>query len=500
MDGEAQLVAMQQEVDGVPSEIDENVMSAIEKIDDKIDQALGSAADKMWSFASAFSIGVSSVVKDAPGSISSNILPLDTLGRSLTEQLSNLGPDENSLEKLKHAARTAAETVHRKASAVEVALRTSAAEALPPLLEATSAADGDFLIEHAVANQEDSVGNRERVGMDTEDDKVVDGKPARLKEKPNLYAPRGYVREDLNVNDELARAAETIQNSIVGQTVGGLFGSLWGDPQSEEDDDDDPTLIQDVPVTRLQRRVVELETNPDTYCQPAADLNAFEIWSKDFNLESHEKECISLLSRHEPIATLYERVVPDVIEENAFWMRYFYALYALHQEEQERRKLLQRAVGSANAGPEPETAWDDDFDNDDDPDSSPIGMSTNITQDIPQTELKGLLPLTSDSVNGLVDDSTDNCAQAVPERNVPSEILEVPSKRVQDTATKSQSNSSTPKSSTKVPDGAKLDVEVSSSPAIAGITYSPGGLLSTGDKRADHGVSAEANEEDDDWE
>jgi BSD domain len=502
MDGEGQLVAMQQEGDGGPSEIDENVMSAIEKIDDTIDQALGSAADKMWSFASAFSVGVSSVVKDAPASISSNILPLDTFSRSLTEQLSNLGPDENALERLKLAARSAAETVQRKASAVEVALRTSAAEALPPLLEASNIVD-DALGENVVANQGDVAGDAERVGIDAKDAGKIDIKPPKEKENTNVYAPRGYVREDLNVNDELARAAETIQNSFVGQTVGGLFGSLWGDTQSEDDDDyDAPSLIQEVPVTRLQRRVVELETNPDTYCQPAADLNAFEIWSKDFNLESHEKDCISLLSRHEPIATLYERVVPNVIEEDIFWKRYFYALHAIHQEEDERRKLLQRAVGSANAGPEPETAWDDDWDNDDDPESSPLRTSADKIQDVLQTEEKGHVPIAANSVNRLVDDSTDCSAQDISDKKVPSEIPEACSELVTDIVTKSRSDFSIPEPAAQPPALPEQALGVSLSRQLnpADITNGEGNLQSLSEKPADLKVSADANEEDDDWE
>lgn len=188
--------------------------------------------------------------------------------------------------------------------------------------------------------------------------------------------PEDYVHEDLDVNKELARAAETLQASVgtlqaragdlqatAGKTVGGLLGSLslWaaGDGDGEDEDQDD--RARDAPHTRFQALMRDLEMNPDTYCQPADDLDAFTEWGKRFDLDALEPECVDLLDRRPTVAELYERVVPRLIEEDTFWMRYFYARHALNKREQERLALLQRAVGAAAGGDDDDGGgWDDD--------------------------------------------------------------------------------------------------------------------------------------------
>lgn len=220
----------------------------------------------------------------------------------------------------------------------------------------------------------------------------------------------GYIREDLDVNAELARAAQTLQNSAqtlqdsvapVGEnlknTVGGLFGSLSQWAVGNETDgaggagDNSPSGVRDAPVTRFQGLVRDLEVNPDTYCEPPGDLDAFQEWAVGFDLDKLEAKCIALLDRHPAVADLYERVVPNIIEENTFWMRYFFARDALDAREEQRMKLLQRAVGGTTGDDDETGGWDDDDDEDwDDPeDKAEDSDKQKSVNDAVQNEEKG---------------------------------------------------------------------------------------------------------------
>lgn len=207
--------------------------------------------------------------------------------------------------------------------------------------------------------------------------------------------PEGYVREDLDVNKELARAAETLQAGVgtlqaragdlqatAGKTVGGLLGSLslWAAGASDGEDEQGDDRARDAPQSRFQMLVRDLEMNPDTYCQPAEDLDAFAEWGKNFDLDALEPECVDLLDRLPTVAELYERVVPRLIEENTFWMRYFYARHALNKREQERLALLQRAVGAAAGGGDDDGGgWDDDDWDDDEEDAPDVTDSVTAS-------------------------------------------------------------------------------------------------------------------------
>eukprot|EP00171_Calliarthron_tuberculosum_P008769 IDg8769t1 len=290
--------------------------TAIDELDEDIENALGRAADSIWSIAS--SVG-SAVRQGQPGldsirkNVSSHLAPLDSFSRDLGSQIGALAPKEETLASLTGSITgsitSVAETVQRRASAMEAAI-LSKANSMGTDSEPKN--DGDQQDE----SQEDS---------------------SVSKSEPVLP----FVSEGV---DGLAKVSKTLSDSIVGQTVGGIWDGLWGGGEEEDDEEwEDDAAADDVPRTRFEERLFEIQANPDTYCKPATDLAAFEKWGDKFDLDQVANQCIAILHKHGAIADLYIKVVPSMVEENTFWMRYFFAKHVLENEEERRRKLLKQA-------------------------------------------------------------------------------------------------------------------------------------------------------------
>lgn len=322
--------------------------AAVEEIDDNIDDALGNAADSIWSFATSMTGKVTRVVKEGDfenlrKNVSSHLRPLDDIGRDLSTHMSAYAPNEEALANFTGSVKSVAATVQRNAQAMEAAILAKA---------------------NMVESDEGDVGEVERAALQTDGAAIVAMSDPATGLLP-LTADRGQVdpEDAMDVNEEIAKVGETITNSIVGQTVGDLWTGLWGQaPGQEEGDHVDAR--EGVPKTRFEKRIFTLEADPDTYCEPAKDLDAFEQWSKSFVLDDFADRCIAILDRHASIAELYERVVPKIVEEDTFWMRLFFAKNVLENEEERRKKLLERAENTVAEGDDEDGWGDDDWDDD----------------------------------------------------------------------------------------------------------------------------------------
>lgn len=327
------------------------IKAAVNEIDDNLDDALGHAADSIWSFATSVTGKVTSVVKDGPPdfenlrkNVTTRLAPLDHIGRDLSSHISALAPNEAAIANITGSVKSVAESVQRNAQAMEAAILAKA-----NMVESTEASR--------------AIGESGTPLDDAGASEVAVGDPA-MGVLPLMSVKGDDDPEDvIDVNEEIAKVGETITNSFVGQTVGDIWTGLWGN--SADDQQDDGLEAADVPKTRFEKRIFELEANPDTYCEPAKDLDAFAEWSKSFVLDENADNCIAILDRHESIAELYERVVPRIVEEDTFWMRYFFARHVLEKEEERRKRLLERAENTVAEADDDEDGWgDDDWDDD----------------------------------------------------------------------------------------------------------------------------------------
>lgn len=326
----------------------DDLKAAVDQMDGNIDEALGHAADSIWSFATNVTGRVTNAVKDGqPGlenlrkNVTSRLAPVGTIGRDLTSHIGTFAQNDTNIASLTGSVKSVAASVQRNAVAMEAAILAKANQT--DLSGAVNDAN-----ETAVSGAEDSA--------------VEFGDPA-IGVIPMNVKDRGDGDPTISVNEEIAKVGETISNSLVGQTVGGLWSGLWNNLAGDGEGLEEDGVEESVPKTRFEQRIFELQANPDTYCEPAKDLDAFEAWSKSFLLDDHADGCIAILDAHAAIAELYERVVPRIVDEDTFWMRYFFARYVLEQEEERRKKLLERAEHAVVEEDNDDEGWgDDDWD------------------------------------------------------------------------------------------------------------------------------------------
>ena len=337
--------------------------NAIDILDEDLENAFGKAADSLWGFAS--SVGTA-VRKRQPGldalrkNVSDRLQPLDTLGRDLGNQIGALAPKEESIASLTGSITgsisSVAKTVQRNATAVEAAILAKA---------------------NSGVSEISGLSGAESAEKDAAD---------------NTKAALPLLNEGV---EGLAKVGETLSNSIVGQTVGGFWDGLWGGEEEEEDEDsvENEEHVETVPRTRFEQRLFELQSNPDTYCKPANDLEAFNKWGENFDLDSVAKQCVAILHKHEAIAELYVKVVPSLVEENTFWMRYFYAKQVLETEEERRRKLIEQAETAVGGDDGEDDGWGDDWPDAEDGEDSKLqksGSSKDVeTQETPKKSSDG---------------------------------------------------------------------------------------------------------------
>lgn len=374
----------------------ENVKGAVAQMGERLDDSSGTATRSLWNFAS-------SVTGKGP---SFNLLRqnvtshLDPLKQNISLRLEKLASTDH-ITSIASSVKDVAKCVQRNAEEMERAI----------LAKANAAENGSVTIENNVILDDVAAGGSMGTAGVTApkllhklDKDVVQGAEEKGK---GINDSVGKIDNGLGVDKGLVRVGEMMGTSL-GQTVGRFWKSLWGSNDKgkwetvgkEGANNVEPDL--QIPTTRFGKCVYDLQGNVNTYCEPADNLDKFSEWGKDFNLNNHTEECIEILSKHEPIAELYERVVPNVIEEDTFWMRYFYAKFILGQEEIRRKRLLDRVEHNVAGNTISKGAWGDDDWSDDD-----RNVESEILDDDAEIKMSGNNPAES---SGVMRSSTVNSA------------------------------------------------------------------------------------------
>ncbi|KAJ2498916.1 hypothetical protein GGH96_003916 [Coemansia sp. RSA 1972] len=108
---------------------------------------------------------------------------------------------------------------------------------------------------------------------------------------------------------------------------------------------------------RRMAQLAKIRESPATFTehQEGAEFDAF---ASAFNATERREE-IDELRKDEKIAEMYEKLVPEHVEEDVFWMRYFYHVKRVELEEMRRKKLVEDAVAATK---DEEFSWDMDDD------------------------------------------------------------------------------------------------------------------------------------------
>jgi len=89
-----------------------------------------------------------------------------------------------------------------------------------------------------------------------------------------------------------------------------------------------PRREKDEFETRLQA----IQRDSGTYTDEPEKSKLFDYFTKNFSRDLREKDITDVLSSNNFMKELFARIVPGIVDEDAFWCRYFFKVYALEIE------------------------------------------------------------------------------------------------------------------------------------------------------------------------
>ena len=89
-----------------------------------------------------------------------------------------------------------------------------------------------------------------------------------------------------------------------------------------------PRREKDEFETRLQA----IQRDSGTYTEEPENSKLFDYFTKNFSRDLREKDITDVLSSNNFMKELFARIVPGIVDEDAFWCRYFFKVYALEIE------------------------------------------------------------------------------------------------------------------------------------------------------------------------
>merc|ERR1711953_724833 len=132
---------------------------------------------------------------------------------------------------------------------------------------------------------------------------------------------------------------------------------------TEEDLEAEALLVKDgdqepVIMNRLQAQLYALASDPATFLSDPDpdDQVEYEKWKCD--LDKRQGEISDLMVANANVRKNYSTLVPDKVNHNLFWNRYFFKVHLIELQENKRQQLKARAEASVNANDE-EINWDD---------------------------------------------------------------------------------------------------------------------------------------------
>ena len=113
--------------------------------------------------------------------------------------------------------------------------------------------------------------------------------------------------------------------------------------------------------SRFDAQLRAIQCDESTYCEEPEDLDGFREWKLGFLLEEKGPETENLREANGVIGEIYDNVVPNVVDHEGFWSRYFYRVHKLQQVEEARANLVKRAIAGDD---DEDLSWDIDDDED----------------------------------------------------------------------------------------------------------------------------------------
>ncbi|KAK1408648.1 hypothetical protein QVD17_40610 [Tagetes erecta] len=114
------------------------------------------------------------------------------------------------------------------------------------------------------------------------------------------------------------------------------------------------------PYSRLDALIRTVRSDMNTYLNEPEDVVEFDEWRLGFRLGEMKGEIDDLLNVDDGVVgEIFREIVPERVDEESFWVRYFYKVYKIKMAEEARVKLVKRAISGEE---DEELSWDVDED------------------------------------------------------------------------------------------------------------------------------------------
>nr|XP_051221362.1 uncharacterized protein LOC127339565 [Lolium perenne] len=100
-----------------------------------------------------------------------------------------------------------------------------------------------------------------------------------------------------------------------------------------------------------------LQSDPATFAADPDDAEDFAAWRREagFSVDERQEEIEALCYESDAVEGMLDRLVPDAVDAELFWARYFYRVHRLKQQEDARAKLVKRVIAQEE---EEDLSWE----------------------------------------------------------------------------------------------------------------------------------------------
>ncbi|KAG1338445.1 BSD domain-containing protein C22A12.14c [Cocos nucifera] len=179
------------------------------------------------------------------------------------------------------------------------------------------------------------------------------------KETAALRAAAARVVRDLPCSLEAGATAaqESVGGSVAGILAQGRESLLH---PRESSVPQKATEISSKQHSRFEAHVLAVRCDHKTFLEEPEDGEDFKTWKIGFELAEKEEEIERLGYENEILKGVIEKLVPDVLDYETFWSRYFYKIHMLKQAEDAQARFMRRVISREDEQEDLSREVDDD--------------------------------------------------------------------------------------------------------------------------------------------
>ncbi|KAL1558488.1 BSD domain-containing protein 1-like [Salvia divinorum] len=191
----------------------------------------------------------------------------------------------------------------------------------------------------------------------------------------------GLKKETEILRDTASRAVMDLPSSIdvvLKSTVGKINKEALG--LSSDGEPETPGANRSLNsgrYSRFEAQLSAMQSDLNAFCVEPEDAADYGKWKLGFELGDYEDPIEGLIGEDGILEGAYSKAVPNAVDRETFWCRYFYRVEKLKQQEKMRASIVKMAVSNDD---EEELSWDVDGDGDgdgDDDDDDDDGVASD---------------------------------------------------------------------------------------------------------------------------